>query len=252
MIPDRQTVELFHLHFVRLLCSGPSKGSFAIKGGCNLRFFFESVRYSEDVDVDVSGLPVHALKERVSGILSGPALSMPLRSRGIAVTSVSAPKQTETTQRWKIGLSVEGHAIPLHTKIEFSRRPTMDESKVEPIVASVLAEHQLMPFLAPHYRLPAALRQKVGALAGRSVVQARDVFDLAVLFAKSGSNGEALQPIRPVLGKAIERAMDVSYDEFKSQVVSYLQPEHVDTYGSREAWDALQMQVVDALEKAAS
>jgi hypothetical protein len=63
---------------------------------------------------------------------------------------------------------------------------------------------------------------------------------------------EALQAIRPVLPKAIERAMDVSYDDFKSQVVSYLQAEHVDTYGSREAWDALQMQVVDVLEKAAS
>ena len=117
---------------------------------------------------------------------------------------------------------------------------------------SVLGEHQLIPFLAPHYPLAPAMRQKVGALAGRSVVQARDVFDLAVLFAKSGGNVEALQPIRPVLPKAIERAMDVSYDDFKSQVVSYLQAEHVDTYGSREAWDALQMQVVDVLEKAAS
>lgn len=251
MMSDRQTVELFHLHFVRLLCSGPSKASFAIKEGCNLRFFFESVRYSDDIDVDVSGLPVHALKEKVSGILSGPALAMPLRSRGIGVTSVSAPKQTETTQRWKIGLSIEGQATPLHTKVEFSRRPTMEESKVEPIAASVLAEHQLMPFLAPHYPVAAAMRQKVGALAGRSLVQARDVFDLAVLFARSGGNVEALRPIRPVLPKAIERAMDVSYDDFKSQVVSYLQPEHADTYGSREAWDALQVQVVDVLEKAA-
>jgi hypothetical protein len=249
---DRQAVELFHLHFVRLLCSGPSKGSFAIKGGCNLRFFFESVRTSEDIDLDVAGLPVHALKEKVSAVLTGPAISMPLRSRGIAVAAISAPKQTETTQRWKVGLSVEGHALPIHTKIEFSRRPTMEESKVEPIAASVLAEHQLMPFLAPHYPLAAAMRQKVGALAGRSVVQARDVFDLGVLFAKSGGNVDALKPIRSVLPKAIERAMDVSYADFKSQVGSYLQPEHLETYGSREAWDALQMQVVDQLEKAAS
>ncbi len=250
MISDRQAVELFHLHFVRLLCSGPSKGSFAIKGGCNLRLFFESVRYSEDIDLDVAGLSVHALKEKVSGVLSGPPLSLALRSRGIAIASVSAPKQTETTQRWKVGLSAEGHAIPLHTKIEFSRRPTMEESKVEPIAASVLAEHQLMPFLAPHYPLAAALRQKVGALAGRSVVQARDVFDLGVLFAKSGGKVDAIQPIRAVLPKAIERAMDVSYADFKSQVGSYLQPDHLDTYGSREAWDALHMRVVDLLEKA--
>ncbi len=252
VISDRQAVELFHLHFVRLLCSGPSKGSFAIKGGCNLRFFFESVRYSEDIDLDIAGLPVHALKEKVSAVLSGPALSLALRSRGIAMTSVSAPKQTETTQRWKLGLSAEGHALPLHTKIEFSRRPTMEEAKVEPIAAAVLAEHQLMPFLAPHYPLGAALRQKVGALAGRSVVQARDVFDLGVLFAKSGGKVEALQPIRSVLPKAIERAMEVSYADFKSQVASYLQPDLLDTYGSREAWDALQMRVVELLEKAAS
>jgi Nucleotidyl transferase AbiEii toxin, Type IV TA system len=105
---DRQAVELFHLHFVRLLCSGPSKGSFAIKGGCNLRFFFESVRYSEDIDLDVAGLPVHALKDKVSGVLRGPPLSLALRSRGIAIASVSAPKQTETTQRWKLGLSPKG------------------------------------------------------------------------------------------------------------------------------------------------
>lgn len=252
MVPDRQAVELFHLHFVRLLCSGPSKGSFAIKGGCNLRFFFESVRYSEDIDLDVAGLPVHALKEKVSAVLTGPALSMPLRSRGIAVTTVSAPKQTETTQRWKVGLSAEGHALPLHTKIEFSRRPTMEESKVEPIASSVLAEHQLMSFLAPHYPLAAAMRQKVGVLAGRGVVQARDVFDLGVLFARSGGKVEALKEIRAVLPKAIERAMDVSYADFRSQVGSYLQPEHLELFASREAWDALQMQVVDLLEKASS
>ncbi len=250
MTSDRQTVELFHLHFVRLLCSGPSKGSFAIKGGCNLRFFFESVRYSDDIDLDAAGVPVHALKEKVSAVLTGPALSLALRSRGIAITSVSAPKQTETTQRWKLGLSAEEHATPLHTKIEFSRRRTMEESKVEPIVASVLAEHQLMPFLAPHYPLAAALRQKVEALSGRSVVQARDVFDLGVLFAKSGGKVDALQPIRSILAKAIERAMDVTYADFKSQVASYLQPDHLDRYGSRDAWHALQMQVVDLLEKA--
>lgn len=248
---DLQLVELFHLHFVRLLCSGPSKGSFAIKGGCNLRFFFESVRYSEDIDLDVAGLPVHALKDKVSGVLSGQPLSLALRSRGIAIAGVSAPKQTETTQRWKVGLSAEGPALQFHTKIEFSRRPTMEESRVEPIAASVLAEHRLMPFLAPHYPLAASLRRKVGALASRSVVQARDVFDLGVLFAKSGGMVDALQPIRSLLPKAIERAMDVSYADFKSQVGSYMRPDHLDAYASREAWDALQMRVVELLGKAA-
>src|SRR5207248_3307981 len=122
MLSDRQAVELFHLHFVRLLCSGPDKDRFPIKGGCNLRFFFESVRYSEDIDIDVVRIPVHALKEKVNRILEGPALALPLKSRGISVGDVSAPKQTETTQRWKVGLALEGRSLPLHTKLEFSRR----------------------------------------------------------------------------------------------------------------------------------
>jgi len=250
MASDRQFAELFHLHFVRLLCSGPQKGSFAIKGGCNLRFFFESVRYSEDIDLDVAGLPVHSLKERVTAILSGPALSMPLRSRGLSITSVTAPKQTDTTQRWKVGLAVEGHATDLHTKIEFSRRATTEEAKIEPVAATVLAEHKLMPLLAPHYPFAAALRQKVGALVGRTIVQARDVFDLAVLFSRGGGNVEALRPIRSDIPRAVERVMEISYADFKSQVVSYLQPDSADTYGSPEAWDALQMQVIEHLEKA--
>jgi len=49
-----------------------------------------------------------------------------------------------------------------------------------------------------------------------------------------------------------QRAAPDTLATFRSQVGSYLQPEHLDTYGSREAWDALQMQVVDLLEKAAS
>jgi hypothetical protein len=249
MLSDRQVVELFHLHFVRLLCSGPDKDRFAIEGGCNLRFFFESIRYSDDIDLDVQGVPVRTLKEKVGKILEGPALRLPLRSRGISVGKVSAPKQTEPTQRWKVGLAAEGRSLPLHTKIEFSRRKTTEEAKVEPVAASVLADYQLMPLLAPHYPLEAALRQKVGELVGRSSVQARDVFDLVVLLSKATGKVDALRPIRSQIPKAIERTMEVSYADFKSKVASYLKSEHQEEYGTRQAWDAMQARVIDQLER---
>ena len=251
MPSDRQVVELFHLHFVRLLCAGGDKDRFGIKGGCNLRFFFESVRYSEAIDFDVAGIPMHTLKEKVNRVLGGPALAMPLRSRGISIAAVTAPKQTDPTQRWKVGLST-GPTLRLHTKLEFYRRPTTEGAVIEPVSAGVLAEYQMMPVLASHYPLAAALRQKVGALVGRSTVQARDVLDLSVLLSRAGGRIDALRPMRAQIPKAIERAMDVSYDEFKAQVVSYLKPEHLDEYGTRQAWEALQAQVVDALEKAAA
>lgn len=251
MLSDRQAVEFFHLQFIRLLCAGPDRERFAIKGGCNLRFFFESVRYSEDLGLDVDRMPVHTLKEKVAHILGLPSFLLPLKGRGLSLGQVSAPKQTETTQRWKIGLSVAGRSAALHTKIEFSRRARGDKSQVEPVSQTVLAEYQLLPLLAPHYPLAAAVRQKVAALVGRSTVQARDVFDLAVLFARAGGP-HALSSVRPLLGKAIDRAMDVSYAEFKSQVASYLKPEHLDEYGTREAWNALQSRVVDVLQSAQS
>jgi Nucleotidyl transferase AbiEii toxin, Type IV TA system len=249
VLSDRQAVEFFHLQFIRLLCAGPDRNRFAIKGGCNLRFFFESVRYSEDLDLDVDRMPVHTLKEKVANILELPSFVLPLKGRGLSIGEVSAPKQTETTQRWKIGLFLAGRSSALHTKVEFSRRGSAEKTRIEPVAQMVLAEYQLLPLLAPHYPLDGAVRQKVGALVGRSTVQARDVFDLAVLFARAGGP-EALSSARGQLGKAVERAMDVSYADFKSQVASYLKPEHLDEYGTRESWNALQSRVLDVLQGA--
>jgi hypothetical protein len=164
---------------------------------------------------------------------------------------VSAPKQTDTTQRWKAELRVRDSSTALHTKIEFSRRPTAETAVLEAVDPAVVAAHRLLPLLVRHYPLDAALRQKVGALVGRSAVQARDVFDLAVLLNRAGGAGDALAPKRSVLPQAIERAMDVSYDDFRGQVVAYLDPDHAEHYGSHAAWDALQSQVVGMLEAAA-
>ncbi|HWD54906.1 MAG TPA: hypothetical protein VG346_07275 [Acidimicrobiales bacterium] len=38
------------------------------------------------------------------------------------IAEISAPKQTDTTRRWKIGLIAEGHAGHVRPKVEFSDR----------------------------------------------------------------------------------------------------------------------------------
>ena len=60
----------------------------------------------------------------------------------------------------------------------------------------------------------------------------------------------ALAPLRRDLGKAVERALDLSFDDYQSQVVAYLAPDQVDALGTRGAWDAIQTQVVEAIERA--
>ncbi len=248
-VTDRELVEIFHLHFVRLLATGPDKAKFIIKGGCNLRFFFSSPRYSEDVDIDVLQASPHSVKSRVDKLLQGPALSLLLRSTGIRITAFTAPKQTETTQRWKVGLAVEGRSVELRTKIEFSHRGTTGESKLDAVSPTLVAHHRTPPVLACHYLLPAAIDQKVAALAGRMQAQARDVFDLALLLGQSGPDAAAFSGSARTSKQAIARALELSYDDFQSQVAAYLPVEEAETYASPAMWEALQLRVVDALDR---
>ena len=52
-------VEQFHLLFLEQLGRKLDKRHYALKGGCNLRFYLRSVRYSEDMDLDVQSTPVN-------------------------------------------------------------------------------------------------------------------------------------------------------------------------------------------------
>src|SRR5687768_1538565 len=101
----RQAVELFHLVFVRALhASLADKTLLAIKGGINLRFFFGSPRLSEDLDLDVFTMSKGTLENRVDKLLASPAVVAPLKAHGLVIKDISKPRQTETAQRWKLGL----------------------------------------------------------------------------------------------------------------------------------------------------
>lgn len=115
-------IERFHLLFMAYLGQKIDKRFYALKGGCNLRFFFKSIRYSEDMDMDVQTIAVNELRGRVAGILKSAPFLQALTAHGINFEHVTESKQTETTQRWKFGLLVPGSATPAPTKIEFSRR----------------------------------------------------------------------------------------------------------------------------------
>src|SRR3990170_6022446 len=49
----RQLIEYFHLIFLDRLGRKIDKRLYTLKGGCNLRFYFQSFRYSEDIDFDI-------------------------------------------------------------------------------------------------------------------------------------------------------------------------------------------------------
>lgn len=246
----RQSTEFFHLVLLRaLVAKGEDKGLIALKGGCNLRFFFGSVRYSEDMDLDVVVIARETLRNKVERLLRSPVVLGPLQTHGITIVESSAPKQTDTTQRWKVGLLRPGDDLPVRTKVEFSRRGAIEGAAYEAADREVLRPYGMTPVLATHYTTATAVRQKVHALAARAEPQARDVFDLSLLLARSDAASVTLDvEAQAWLDAAIENAIGLSYDEYASKVVAFLEPDHAALYADRTAWEAMQEDVVARLE----
>jgi hypothetical protein len=239
--------EVFHLEFLRSFLRVVPPAAFALKGGTNLRLFFASPRYSEDMGLDLSGIPVHEVIDRVMKILAAPALLSTLRTFGIeriVPPDLSAAKQTQTVQRFKVHLLTES-ALDLFTKIEISRRGLDSPARVESVSAGVPGRYRLGPLLVPHYLATAAIRQKVRALAARKQVEARDIFDLYTL----STRPEALEASlwkeidATHFDQALERLFQVSYAEYRDKVVPYLPPEDRKSYDTEGAWDEMCLRV---------
>lgn len=250
MMTERQLVEIFHLLFLTQLGRKVDKGAYILKGGCNLRFFFRSPRYSEDIDLDTGGIPVHKLEDAVTGILKSKPFEDILRARGIRIVHVNSDKQTETTQRWKLNLTVPRVERPIPTKIEYSRRGIDESHKFDAVDTLLTSAYGMPAVMTHHYLADAAFRQKIGALADRKETQARDIFDMDVLL-NAGAGSAGLPPgTRNKIRIAKENVLLIDYGVFKSQVVAYLPPEEQKIFDP-EGWDALRMRVYEALDKVA-
>jgi hypothetical protein len=55
-----QQREVFHLEFLRWFGRKLDYRYYALKGGVNMRLFFGSMRYSEDMDLDLAGKPTYS------------------------------------------------------------------------------------------------------------------------------------------------------------------------------------------------
>jgi nucleotidyltransferase AbiEii toxin of type IV toxin-antitoxin system len=174
-----------------------------------------------------------------------------LTLESILITRISKPRQTDTTQRWKIELKAAGVSVPLHTRVEFSRRGTRDEAyALEPVRPDIVRPYGIPAPTANHYTAGSAIRQKIQALASRSETQAREVWDLDHLLRTTNADPRPLpRDVRAVVPEAVERALSLGYDAFKAQVVPHLSQEDQTIYGTRDAWDRMCELVAERLEE---
>lgn len=248
MNPSFEKREFFHLILLRHLALRLIGKPYALKGGICLRFFHRSPRLSEDMDLDVvSRLSVATLKNAVDTVLASRAFLSSLLPHGILRLDVRQPKQTETTQRWKIQL-ILSHGS-LSTKIEFSRRaPTISSVSGIP-GATLLARYGLIPFAVPYYDAPTLVVQKIRALASPSRLAVRDAFDLHHLFytVEVPSSALAKRIPREDIESALEKVDHFRFVDFSEQVTPCLTETLITLYRDRVAFEKLKDEVQQKL-----
>ena len=244
----QQHIELFHLLFLKHLGERVDKQHFALKGGCNLRFYFKSIRYSEDIDLDVRTVAKDTLKSQVTKLLTSIPFQQVLKTRKLAITDINPAKQTDTTQRWKLKIQGPATRLSVPTKIEFSRRGMKEGLRFEAVDSELITSYELYPVLSTHYELNAALIQKIEALIYRTETQARDVFDIAHLLNLGAKIKSVTENSKLDMKQAIEQMMSISYADFKSQVVAYLKDEYREYFGSESKWSEMQDKLIHFFE----
>ncbi len=251
---DKQLREIFHFLFLERLLRLSDPRLYVLKGGVNLRFFFRSPRYSEDMDLDVLGGNVETLKKNSYKILEDAAFRRALEAYGIESVKINDPakaKQTETTQRFRLRLMTEaGEEFP--TKVEFSRRQKVHQKTFvqELVLPEIARPYKRLSFACQHYSAEFAVVQKILALGGRAEVQARDVFDLFILYLGGHLTQESVQKNVNKMDreKACLALLGLDYDSYQGQVVEYLEPSSRDQFGSEEAWENLCQTILGVLE----
>jgi Nucleotidyl transferase AbiEii toxin, Type IV TA system len=236
MTPDRSidalvVLEAFHVRLLLALAEYAG-GMLYLKGGVNLRIFFGSVRYSEDMDFDADPRIRDRLRRKIPPLILAPSFQAPLRALGLrGVTMHSTPqKATATTLRFKMGLELGG-GILAPTKVEISFRAAPPP---HPAVAGEPAQSVVSRYVPTgtdwtgvlRYPHASAIWQKLRALALRTEVQARDVFDLHHLM-QPRFGGVPVAVLRhsladDLLDEALSRTYDIDPAQFAEKVVRYL------------------------------
>ncbi len=254
MLSDRGARELFHFLFLQRLLQISRPELYVLKGGVNLRFFFQSPRYSEDMDIDVDPqkVSVETLQKNGYKVLEDGAFRRVLATSDITdlrINDRSRAKQTTTTQRFRLSLVLSsGQSFP--TKIEFSRRGIASDVRIDRIDPEIARQYHRTAYACAHYSAPEMTRQKIRALADRPVTQARDMFDLYLLNSRGETDTHVVAGMdASVLERAVNNVTSLDFAAYEGQVLEYLHQDSWPEYGTRERFLAIQGAVLDVITR---
>ena len=247
-----EIAESFHLAFLQALATRAYLSAWALKGGGNLRFFYGSERFSEDIDLDTFDIEPRTFQDRVDQTLASDLLRRTLGLLGSRIDYLNAKERSETKSKWVVGVRQPSETEPVYTQIEVSHReyPYREFAKVEPVMETAVARYAaaLRRPTFGHYLPRAAVAQKIDVLWGRDVRQPRDVFDLDLLFRIAPDAVSRGDVDEAGLRAALTRLFEIGYDEYRAKVLSFIERDALPLYESREAWESMQVTVAERLE----
>lgn len=251
-MPPIEITEGFHLAFMQALATRANPAAWALKGGGNLRFFYGSARFSEDIDLDTFDIEPWVFQDRIDQALASDLLKRTLGTLGSHIDYVNPKERSETKSKWVLGLRHTSETEPVYTQIEVSHReyPYRDFVKVEPVSQAAGAPYAaaLRRPTIGHYLPRAAIAQKIDALWGRDVRQPRDVFDLDLLFRIAPDALSRGDVDEADLRAAISRLFEIGYDEYRAKVLSFIESAVLPLYEPVDVWEGMQMTVATRLE----
>ncbi len=233
------------------LMSNAMHKELVLKGGMAMRAVHGSVRYTKDIDLDAD---LKFSRARVHGIVQR-SIQRALSAGLIDNPTVTEPKQTETTMRWKIVGTQPGGQAPVNLTVEVSRRTALLGGRVVEIPLN--PEHMAGNGVRIQVLDSQAIAvTKVLALTDPKRMAPRDLYDLHVLIQARVDEPAALLASLPDAGERLPQALtelwpkieSMSFDQFRSEVTPYL-PLHVAQAIDEAAFDDMRLDVGTQVEK---
>jgi hypothetical protein len=224
-----------------------AKNEIALKGGMAMRVHAGDSRNTRDLDFSAD--PVHpsvdALKKRVRSAIS----NFKAQSPAYAGFTVTEPKMTDTTMRWKVNGKIAGEDVSF--KIEISRRTALPSEHIERKVWK--------PDFAPGvvavdiYDGPAMIASKVAALIADARNAPRDVYDIWVMgqmqFELTQDLRERLLSVEPdIVRKAWQKIDGMTYFQARTELLPYLS-ENMRSGFDEGMWDSIRLQATENIER---
>jgi predicted nucleotidyltransferase component of viral defense system len=247
---DQAAIELMQARVLSALFNRVVDKEIVLKGGFAMKVIANSNRLTKDIDLHANG----ASLERVQSITRG-AINELKKSNLLDDFRVTEPKQTDTTQRWKINGRIAGGETPVHLVIEVSRRGNIPSALISSVKFEPSAIFGAPPAIVETLSPTAIGAAKFDALSSITRESPRDVFDLDVLremrieppssiFAEKYS-AEVLAEKLMIITQKLDK---MDFETVKAALLPSLAPEAQNNFGA-EQWENMRINTYLMMEE---